>query len=218
MPKRRRGRAGCRKPLLVCANFVTISSSLNSGDLPLINGAIAGGAAWIAGYLLTAVVVLARIEDTELGEISDTVGDGGSGIDFVGWVFFNSHFVETVIEANFLGFGGSTVVSFIGGDGFTPLLYLIPVALLIGSGLAVGRSRGVTETTDGAVAGVFVLPPYLMLSVIGAVLFRVSAEALGSSFSGQPELLPAILLGGIVYPAVFGAIGGIVAANTGSGQ
>ncbi|MFO7927931.1 MAG: hypothetical protein ACQET5_10985 [Halobacteriota archaeon] len=133
-------------------------------------------------------------------------------------MFFNSHLVDTVLEADVLGFGGSSTVSFIGGDGFTPLLYLIPVALLVGSGLAVGRSQGVTETADGAVAGVFVLPPYLVLSAVGTVVFRVSTEALGSSFSGQPEPLPAILLAGIVFPAVFGAIGGIVAANTGTGQ
>ncbi|MEF8779395.1 MAG: transporter [Haloferacaceae archaeon] len=180
-----------------------------------MNGAIAGAAAWIAGYLLTALIVLARIEDTELGEISDAVGDDGGGIEFVGWVFFNSHFVDTVVEADVLGFGGSTTVSFVGGDGFTPLLYLVPVALLIGSGLAVGRAQGVTETADGAVAGALVVPAYLALSVIGALVFRVSTEAIGSSFSGQPELLPAILLGGVVFPAVFGAIGGIVAANTG---
>ena len=98
------------------------------------------------------------------------------------------------------------------------MLYLIPVALLVGSGLAVGRSQGVTETADGAVAGLFVLPPYLALSAVGTLVFRVSTEALGSSFSGQPDLIPSILLAGIVFPAVFGAIGGIVAANTGSDQ
>lgn len=179
---------------------------------------MAGAGAWIASYILTAVVVLARIENSELGDISDSVGDGGSGIDFVGWVFFNGHFVDTFVDADFLGFGGSTTVSFIGGDGFTVLLYLVPMALLVGAGLAVGRSNGVTETVDGAVAGVSVLPPYLVLSAIGTVLFRVSTETLGSSFSGQPELLPSILLAGIVFPAVFGAIGGVVAANTGVGQ
>ena len=199
---------------MTSASYGSISSSLDFDGLPLIEGAIAGAVAWIASYVLTAVVVLARIENSELGEISDSVGDGGSGIDFIGWVFFNSHFVDTVVEADVLGFGGSTTVSFIGGDGFTPLLYLIPMALLIASGLAVGRSQDVVGTAEGAVAGVFVLPSYLVLSAIGAVVFRVSAEALGSSFNGQPELLPAILLAGIVFPAVFGALGGIVAANT----
>jgi len=202
----------------MCTQQVDISLTFDSDTLPLVEGVIAGAAAWIACYVLTAVVVLARIQNTELGEISEGVGDGGGGIEFIGWVFFNSHFVDTIIAADFLGFGGSSAMSFIGGDGFTPLLYLIPVALLIGSGLAVGRSQGVTETTDGAVAGVFVVLPYLALSVIGTLVFRVSTEALGSSFSGQPDLLPSILLAGVLFPAVFGAIGGIVAANTDTGQ
>ena len=168
--------------------------------------------------MLTAVVVLLQIENTELGDISESAGDGGGGIDFIGWVFFNSHFVDTIITADFLGFGGSSATSFIGGDGFSPVLYLIPVALLVGSGLAVGRSQGVTETVDGAIAGVSVLPSYLVLSAVGTVVFRVSTEALGSSFSGQPDLLPSILVAGVVFPAVFGAIGGVVAANTDGGQ
>lgn len=185
--------------------------------LPVVEGAIAGAVAWIAGYALTALVVLARMSETQLGEISEGTG-GGSGIDFVGWVFFNSHFVDVVVEADVLGLGGSRAVSFIGSDGFTPLLYLVPVALLIGAGLAVGRSLGVTRTVDGVIAGVLVVPAYLVLSAIGAVLFRVSTAALGASFSGQPELLPALLLAGVVFPAVFGAIGGAVAANTTGGR
>ena len=194
-----------------------MSSDIDTDSLPFVEGAIAGAAAWIVGFVLTAVVVFVRIDDSELGEISENVGDGGSAIEFIGWVFFNSHFVDTVIEAGFLGFGGTRSVSFIGGDGFTPLLYLVPITLLVAAGLAIGRSQGVTDTAEGAVAGALVVPVYLVLSAIGAVLFRVSTEALGASFSGEPALLPAILLAGIVIPAVFGALGGVLAANTGSG-
>ena len=189
-----------------------MSPTGDADDLPLREGAVAGAAAWIVGYVLTALIVLARIEDSELGEIADGAGDSASGIDFVGWVFFNGHFVDTVLEGSFLGFGGSSAVSFVGGDGFTPLVYLIPVALLVGAGLAVGRFHGVTEVGDGAVVGGLVVPPYLALSVVGAVVFRVSAEGGGARFSGYPELLPAVLVAGVVFPAVFGAVGGIVAA------
>jgi len=191
-----------------------MSSNTGSDSLPVAEGAIAGAAAWIVGYVLTAVVVLARMDDSELGEISEATGDGGSGIEFIGWVFFNSHFVDTVVDAGFLGFGGTRSVSFVGGDGFTPLLYVVPAALLLGAGIAVARSGGVSGTTAGAIAGLSVVPPYLALSAVGAVLFRVSTEALGATFSGEPDLLPALLLAGIVIPAVFGALGGIIAANT----
>jgi len=194
-----------------------MSPDIDADSLPFVEGAIAGAAAWIVGFVLTALVVLARIDDSELGEISENVGGDGGGLDFVGWVFFNSHFVDIVIEAGFLGFGGTRSVSFIGGDGFTPLLYLVPIALLVAAGLAIGRSQGVTDTGEGAAAGALVVPVYLVLSAIGAVSFRVSTEALGASFSGEPELIPAILLAGIVIPVVFGALGGVLAANTGAG-
>ena len=190
-----------------------MSSSIDTDTLPFVEGAIAGAAAWIIGYVLTALVVLTR-ESSRLGEISDTVGDDASAFEFIGWVFFNSHFVDTVIEAGFLGFGGTSTVSFIGGDGFTPLLYFVPIALLVASGLAIGRSQGVTELPDGAVAGALVVPAYLVLSIAGALVFRVSAEALGATFSAEPDLIPAIILAGVLIPAVFGALGGVVAAVT----
>lgn len=194
-----------------------MSPDIKPDSRSFVVGALAGAAAWIVGYALTALVVLARIKDSELGEISGTV-EGGGTVDFVGWVFFNGHFVDTAIEAGFLGFGGTQSVSYVGGDGFTPLLYVVPVALLVTAGVAVGRSSGVTDTAEGAVAGALVVPAYLVLSAVGAVVFRVSSEALGASFSGQPELVPAIVLAGIVLPAVFGSLGGVVAANTGVGR
>lgn len=190
-----------------------MSSSIDTDTLPFAEGAIAGAAAWIVGYVLTALVVFTR-ESSRLGEISENVGDNAGAFEFVGWVFFNSHFVDTVIEAGFLGFGGASTVSFIGGDGFPQMLYFIPIALLVASGLAIGRSQGVSEITDGAVSGVLVVPAYLVLSIAGALVFRVSAEALGATFSAEPDFLPAIILAGILIPAVFGAIGGILAAVT----
>lgn len=194
-----------------------MSSDIEVDSRSFVMGALAGTATWIVGYALTALVVLARIEGSELGEISGNVESGGT-IDFVGWVFFNSHFVDTVIEAGFLGFGGTRSVSYVGGDGFTPLLYVVPVALLVTAGVFVGRSSGVTDTAEGAVAGALAAPAYLTLSAVGAVVFRVSSEALGATFSGRPELVPAIVLAGIVFPVVFGSLGGVVAANTGAGR
>ena len=54
------------------------------------------------------------------------------------------------------------------------------------------------------------LPGYLVLSVVGAFLFEVTV----GDASGAPALLPAIVLAGLLYPVVFGAAGGAVAAAT----
>ena len=189
-------------------------TEIDTDELPLVEGAIAGGGAWVAGYVLTALVVVLRFGDSELGELSDRSGDAGSLFEFVGWVFFNGHFVDTLLEAGFLGVGGTVAQTFVGGDGFTPILYAVPPALLIGAGLAVARGGAIAGTTEGVVAGLTVVPVYLSLSAAGAFLFRVSAEGLGVSFNGRPELLPAVVLAGVIFPAVFGAIGGVIGAAT----
>ena len=79
-------------------------------------GAIAGTAAWIVGYALTALVVITRIEDSRLGEISGNLE------------------------------GGESTVEFVGGDGFTPLLYVVPTALLVAAGVAVGPAASPTRS------------------------------------------------------------------------
>jgi hypothetical protein len=51
---------------------------------------------------------------------------------------------------------------------------------------------------DAVVAG------YLPLAVVGVFAFTVSIE----SASAAPDLAPAVLLAGVVYPLVFGTLGG----------
>lgn len=185
-----------------------MSSNTDADSLPLVPGALAGVAAWVLGYVFTYLLVSSDLRESGLNQFAQAFGDGDATYELVGWVFFNSHFADTVIDA---GFFGTEATNFIGGeDGFTALLYVIPVALILASGLAIGRYQGVTDVNDGAIAGALVVPGYLVLSIVGAFLFRVEA----GGASGQPDLLPAIVLAGIVYPVVFGAIGGAIASVT----
>ena len=55
-----------------------------------------------------------------------------------------------------------------------------------------------------------VLPGYLVVSFAGVFLFEVTV----GNASGRPDLLAAIVLAGFLYPAVFGVVGGVVAAAT----
>jgi hypothetical protein len=187
-----------------------MSANRSVSDLPIVPAAVAGLVSWAIGYVLTYVLVSSDIRQSSLNQFAETFGDGDATYELVGWVFYNSHFVDVVIDA---GFFGSSTANFVGGeDGFTTLLYVIPPVLLIAAGLAIGRYQGVTGANDGAIAGALVLPGYLVLSVVGGFMFRV--EAAGAS--GEPDLLPLIVLAGIVYPLVFGAIGGVIAALTAS--
>lgn len=185
-----------------------MSSNIDADSFPLVPGAVAGVAAWLLGYVFTYLLVSTDLRESGLNQFAQAFGNGDATYELVGWVFFNSHFADTLID---VGFFGTSTTNFVGGeDGFTALLYVIPPALILASGLAIGRYQGVTDINDGAIAGALVVPGYLILSVIGTFLFRV--EAAGGS--GQPDLLPAILLAGLVYPVVFGAIGGAIASVT----
>ena len=65
------------------------------------------------------------------------------------------------------------------------------------------------DPTSAARNGAAVMLGYLPLSVIGAVLFAVSV---GDATAG-PDLVTAVLLAGMVYPLVFGAVGGLVGGH-----
>jgi hypothetical protein len=177
-------------------------------DFPFVRGAATGVAAWVLGYLLTYVLVAPSIRDSALNRIVEAFGGEPATYEMVGWVFYNAHFVSTVFQdIPFLG-GGS--VSYVGGeDGFTVLLVLVPVALLVAAGLLLARTEGSTESTRGALVGATVLPTYLLLSLAGVFLFEVSV----GSVTGGPDPVAGVFLAGVVYPALFATAGGVLGAR-----
>jgi len=181
----------------------------SESDLPFVGGLVAGIGAWILGYLATFLVVAPDVQDSPLQRLLEAVQNEPATHELVGWVFYNAHFVNTVFQD--VPVFGSQAVTYVGGEnGFSPLLYLVPIGLLLAAGLALGRSRGVTDPRDGILAGLTVIPGYLVLSIAGAFLFEVTL----AGASGGPDLLPAVVLAGILYPAVFGGAGGVIAAVT----
>lgn len=186
-----------------------MSPGFDREDVPLAAGGVAGLAAWVLGYLCTYLVAGGRIRESGLGRLLEFLGEGGAIYKLVGWVFYNSHFVETVVNGAPVAVAGNAI----GGDqGFTPLLFVVPPALLLAAGLALARFQGAQSPQDGGLSGLAVVPAYLVLSVVGAVLFTISA----GPATGRPDLLLAVLLAGVVYPALFGGIGGVLAGATAS--
>lgn len=185
-----------------------MSASVDTDDLPLVPGAVAGVVAWLLGYVFTYLLTATDLENSGLNRFIELFGGESATYELVGWVFFNAHFVDITYEN--VGIARPPP-SFIGGEnGFTALLFLLPAALLFIAGLAVVRSQGITDRNDGAVAGALVVLGYLVLSIIGVFLFTVTV----GDATGAPDLLPAIVVAGIFYPAVFGAAGGAVAGQT----
>jgi hypothetical protein len=183
-----------------------MSSDQNRG-VPIVSGSLIGFGAWVLGYLLTYVVVGSAIRESALNRIIEAFDGDPATYELVGWVFYNAHFVDVVFTDVPL-FGGGTT-SYVGGeDGFTVLLYLIPVGLLLAAGLALSRYEGATETNRGALVGLSVLPGYLLPSIAGVFLFEVTV----GGASGAPDLVAGIFLAGIVYPGLFATVGGVFGA------
>jgi hypothetical protein len=182
-----------------------MSVSVGNRELPVGVGAAAGVGAWLLTYLCTYVIASGDIQNSLFGRILEAAEIGVW--QAVGWVFFNAHFVNTIVD---LGFFGSGTANAIGGeDGFTVFLYVVPPLLLLVAGLAVGRYAGASDlsTGDAALGGATVTLGYGLLSVVGTFLF--AAESV------NPDPVTGILLAGLVYPLVFGALGAVVASVTG---
>lgn len=185
-----------------------MSLTTDENSRPFVESAVGGVAAWLFGYVFTYLLVATDIESSPLNQLVELFEGDSATYELVGWVFYNAHLVE-------ISYSGISLFSpprnFVGGeDGFTVVLYLVPPALLLIGGLAMGRYSGVTEPNEGAIAGALVTPGYLILSVVGVFLFEVSV----GGASGAPDLIPAVAVAGLVYPVVFGALGGVIAAVT----
>jgi len=179
----------------------------------LLSGTVTGIASWIAGYVASYVLVAPNVRESGLNRIIETLDGEPATYELVGWVFYNAHMVETVFRD--IPLVGSRATSYIGGEaGFTALLYAVPAALLFAAGLGLARYRAVDTPTAGALVGSTVVPGYLLAAVAGVFLFEVTV----AGATGGPDLLPAVVLAGIVYPLVCagggGAVGGLLEARS----
>lgn len=183
----------------------------NEFDLSIVVGTLVGIIAWVIGYVGTYVVVAPDVRESPLHRVIEALDGEPATYEMVGWVFYNAHFVPTVFRD--VPIIGSHTTSYIGGqDGFTVLLYLLPIGLLVASGFVLAQYNGATDPTQGAMAGLLLVPAYLLLSIAGIFLFEV---AVGEA-SIAPDLLEGIFIAGIVYPLLFGGSGGAIGGILGS--
>ncbi len=179
----------------------------------LLSGTVAGLVTWIVGFVTTYVLVAPNVRESGLNRIIEAFDGEPATYELVGWVFYNAHLVETVIRD--IPLIGSRTTSYIGGEaGFTTVLYIVPVAFLFVAGLGLARYRAVDTPTAGALVGSTVVPGYLLAAVTGVFLFEVTV----GGATGGPDLLPAVVLAGIVYPLLCagggGAVGGLLEGRT----
>ncbi|SDY41167.1 hypothetical protein [Halobellus clavatus] len=171
-------------------------------------GAAGGALAFLLTYALTYAVAGQQLSNSLASRVLElATGDPGTW-KLVGWVFFNAHYVTTEVPGLF----GSTAVNLVGrGDTFPGWLFLLPPVVLLIAGAVVGVVSRADGALSGSVAGVTTTVTYLPLALVGAFLFSIPV---GDASAG-PTLVTAILLAGLAYPLVFGAVGGALGSFAG---
>ncbi|WP_336002015.1 hypothetical protein [Halorientalis halophila] len=193
----------------------------------LLDGALIGAGAYLAGYVITfAFAVVDGFEvagDLPLWKAA-------------GWVFYGAHTVRIESSSGATGDGVTEHASVfqMTGDGFAtpvsgltstipePLYLLVPALALLGAGYLARWTGGAVAMapTRSAARGTSVAIGYLALAVAGAFVFAHSRSLTvqgqtGLSVAAGPELLPSILLVGLLYPLVFGTFGAVLAGKRG---
>lgn len=171
-----------------------------------VAGIIGGVAAYVIGYLATYVAVARDVERSlrPVDVILDLLAAEPIGTwRVVGWVFYSAHFVRTELVG---GFGpvqvtrSVDIVGEVGGEML--LLYLVPVLVLVITGVVVAIVAPAREVSPGALAGASVVLGYALAVAVGLVAFSYA--------NNGPDPVTGMALAGIVYPILLGAIGGIV--------
>lgn len=180
---------------------------MNQDSRSYAAAAVAGVAAFVLAYVFVYALTISTVRESILTGLAESFGEANADWKVVGWLLFNAQFVTTTITVDVPILGGTDAVNFIAeSDALSSVLYVIPPALLSAAGLAVARLDGATETARALRLGPAVALGYLPLSIAGAVLFAVN---IGEGSGGSPTLLTAVVLAGVVYPAVFGTIGAV---------
>jgi len=179
--------------------------------LPLLAGAVAGAAAYVTGMILT-FLLLTIDGEYEFGSAEFA---GGGRLDEVGWLFYSSHFANIEATGSALGAGESDTFNAVSEFQLqfpAVVYYLVPVVLLISASIFVVASLDLWDPSpaDCAQAGTSIVVGYLPLALAGTFLYTASISGLGAEFSIGPEPLTSILLVGLLFPLLFGAVGGVL--------
>jgi hypothetical protein len=179
-------------------------------ELPIVDGSIHGGASFAVGYLVTLVLVVVA----ESEQLTNDLFEGA------GRVYYDAHFADVELRAP-RGFETvdveTTSINYLTGQGpegmeiaateLPPVVYhAIPVVVLLVFGFLLANKVGAGSPADGAKAGASLVFGVAILALGGTYLFELG-EVIG------PNRPQGVLLVGILFPLVFGALGGVLASR-----
>jgi hypothetical protein len=211
------------------------------GDAPVIGAVLVGGGSYVLGFVLTYLFVVfdsglntqstseTAISNTELFQQSQLAGfpqPEPTTTEFVGWVFYNAHFADTVITPEVARqtaqSGAETqtapeTINFLSATStqIPGVVYqLVPVLLLTAGGYALARAAHLAVSRDIIRIGLGVPVGYVPLGLAGAFLFRTSATAERDGLELIVTASPSIL--GLVTMALVSILFGIAGLYLGA--
>lgn len=118
-----------------------------------------------------------------------------------GWLFYSAHSVPITVPRDRLPL---ILVNLIGAaGGALVVLYVLPPLILMSAGWIATRNKESSSPTKLLIAGGMISLGYVPLALAGTVLFAVNR----SGIALHPDILFGVVVAGLLYPAVFGAIG-----------
>ncbi len=168
----------------------------------LLGGAVSGAIAFCFGYVFTYAVAGTALTSGGASPPLDALSRGVPTWTIVGWVFYAAHLVPSTVPI--AGDTDTVSVNLVAGRLIPAALFLVPPFLLGCAGIGTAGIARVRTTAAGTRAGALVTFGYLPLAVVGVSLFRVH---LGATIVGVDPLASLLVLG-LLYPIVFGALGG----------
>lgn len=185
-------------------------------SLPVKHGAMAGAAASIVGVLVTYVLSLVDSDLNDgLDDIVTAFDELGAGVlDGVIWIFLQGHLVDVEVSREF---GDETETETIDlfaeySTSLPELLYTaVPAVILIGAGYLVAQRVETPESEEALKAGASVVVGYLPAVVVLRFVSRLSESDGEQSFAVAPELANTLIVAGLLFPVILGAIGGYIA-------
>lgn len=165
----------------------------------------------VIGYLVTYVLIS--------GEVRDVFGADVTEWKAVAWYFYDAHMVDVEASSRVGSFSGTRILDLIGesSSASADLLYVLPPLALLAAGAFLVVRWNVTDLGEAVVVGAPVTIGYAAVLGLGAVVAEATTEAsvFGIEATGSigPALLPALVLGGILYPLVFATGGAVIAAT-----
>lgn len=170
-------------------------------DLPLKEGAVFGAAAFLLSYAVTWAMTVT----TFAANAVDTSGDVPGTLTVAGWSLLANLGSSIEMDGEAVSIGRELGAA--NPAGYSTMIVLT-FLVIVAAGFALARYDGADDLESAAKSAVLIVPGYLVLALLFAVATSWESDA---NIEFAVATGDAVLYSGILFPALFGLIGGLLA-------